>query len=310
MLEGAKRTARVVAVISAAWVLAGCSQSITTVKNSAAPKASFTIGQVLDHKDNCSSSSWSASKDANDHPVVEFKCALHTSDATISQRSTFKDAREAAQRRVEGGVDKATLPGVADKSGQTTLSILRTDLKALDEDSDQSKEIADDPTAAAQFADLRQRWKTAEADLDAVDSECRKQLPQLVDEREAAAAKFYREHRDFAEAIAFMLKDKVIVERQLSISDAEGHDLTGKIPPSLLYEMMLDPDPNKDEERVVLAEAAPLPADTIDYAFCGHPERYLPVAERMADIKLGIDPAWSAFKNRQREGVHPLPSSR
>ncbi|WP_293238815.1 hypothetical protein, partial [Paludibacterium sp.] len=63
----------VIACTAVAMLLSGCSRSISIVKDSDAPNPSYKIGQLLDHKANCASSSWSSGKDNYDRPTVEFR---------------------------------------------------------------------------------------------------------------------------------------------------------------------------------------------------------------------------------------------
>lgn len=301
--------ATVASTLFLAFTLAACSRSISTVKDSDAPNAGYKIGQVLDHKANCASSSWSQGKDSNDRPMVEFQCKLIVSDAVIKgiADAALEASRHAVEQRLHGGKSAVPAVGLPGLHGLDTLEGREHDFEGLDPASDQAKRLADDGDAAAQMMNLRQKWAEVEAQADSVDSECRKQLPSVLAEREAVITKALTDHRQYLESIQFILKDDQIIERRLNITDDDGHDVS--IPPGVLYGMMLNPNDRPDqqgsEERVILHEAVKLPPDEFDYQFCGHQEKYVPISERFEALDTEAGAIWKGFSDRRWAAAHP-----
>lgn len=253
--------------LCAALAIGGCSRSIPYVKDSDAPDARFKIGQVLDHKDNCTSSSWSHGTDENGRPVVTFRCEMQIPDDALASLKAplLANERQQFDTRIKGG------PYLIDHGFPLSQELHDSDFD--------DPNIRRDPEAAVQLDQARVEYAKIVEDLAKVDAKCAGALPGMQADLEARVDKYFAGHRKIDELIQFVLKDDTIVEQQLSAKFEDGSDALSLGMAPLLYRFMLSPS-DRNAEYGLLTSSLMKRVDVGDIKYCGDSAPYQPFTAR------------------------------
>jgi len=256
--------------------LVGCSRSISAVKESDAPDAGFKIGQVLDHKANCASSSWSQSTDDTDRPVVEFHCDVQIPDEAFNhQRQTLhNEVTRQFDEREKGG------PYITKPSGepaQYPLSASRYDESINDQ------LFRSDPVAASVLDDAKKEYGQLLADLQKVDSPCADSMMERRKTFDESTEKYIASRKKVSEIIRWVLKDGQVVQRMVSAKLADGSSAITPGAETWLYSAMLEPSAANQEYAVLTASTA-MRVDVGDIKYCDNIDAYRPFSARADSV--------------------------
>jgi len=282
----------VIACTAVAMLLSGCSRSISIVKDSDAPNPSYKIGQLLDHKANCASSSWSSGKDNYDRPTVEFRCEVHI-PAEMTEKMEATLLQEVNRRFDERFKKGPYVPGLTGEGDQYPVSQYRIDL------SFNNSVYRTDPATAAQLDEAKKKYDQAIADLASVDSQCISTLKGQQADIASSVQHYFSDHNSITEVLTFSLKDNSVAGVTVTTQYKDGSNAARAIVPSALYNYMLDPASQQSEEAHLLSASFMPRIDVGDLKYCGHVERYQRFAARINEVKSDIDAAGNSYQSHR-----------
>lgn len=277
-------TAKWLAALATAGLLCACSKSIDTVKNSPAPDASYKLGQLLEHKDNCVNTKWSTDTDDKGRKTVEFRCEVKPRSEVIDaaaqegMRMANNDIdsrlREGPRLTVWSGIDDRMAPLTLDGIGiPNRLTFLRQ---------------TQDPSIDAKLDELKQRYDIVVQQLEQADAPCVAQLRQRRVDNIAHARQYLADHSVSTEVMRWTLNDGEIVSIAADLTNAEGASVLHGMSPSVLYTYALSPTDRMSEEKLIVALVS-LPAqEEADLNLCGHAEAYQPATEALIRLQHDV----------------------
>ena len=279
---GLLSTGKWLAVLAAISLLGACSKSIDTVKNSPAPDASYKFGQLLDHKDNCTSTKWGTSEDNKGRTTVDYRCEVKLRSALLDEaaQNAVVSLSNDIHFRLTDGPFLPVLDG--DRSVDLHLEAMHIPAGLADE------QLREDPANAAKLDDLKARYDATVQQLAQVDAPCQAQLRQQLTDSLAHTRKYLEEHSIYTELIQWTLNDGAIVSVAADLTNAEGASMLQNASPNLLYTYMLAPTDRLSEEKLIVGNV-PMPAqEKNDLNFCGRSDAYKPTIDALNQVRRDL----------------------
>lgn len=278
-------TGKWLALLAASALLCACSKGIDTVKNSPAPDASYKLGQLLDHKDNCTSVKWSSGRDDKGRSTVDYRCEVKVRVAVLDEAAKKAVVRVSndIQDRLEHGPRLPVLSTFDDqRQADLRLEALRIPGALANE------RMREDAAVAAKLDELKKRYDAAVQQLGQADAPCQAQLRQQLADNLARTRKYLEEHSTATEVIRWTLNDGEIVSVASDLTNAEGVSVLQSASANLLYTYMLAPADRVSEERLIVGNVPAPASEETDLNFCGRAQAYQPAIDAVIQVQRDL----------------------